>query len=105
MSEVKQQLVRKGKEGTTYQGKTGCGEVYVTINPDEVFIKLGKAGGCAGANMTALGTICARALKAGVRLADLAKDLKGTQCHSMPCCLSVVADQMELHAQSKEVKG
>lgn len=92
------------RQGMTYQGKTGCGPMYITINEKEVFIKLGKPGGCAGAHMLALGTVLGTALHAGVQMEVLKDALKGNKCHSEPCCINVAAQLMEDHLKSlKEV--
>ena len=53
-------------QGMTYKAKTGCGNIYITINdfegkPFEIFAQLGKAGDCSG---VMLGTVCVAISKA-----------------------------------------
>jgi len=73
--------------GATRRVKTGCGYLYVTINynnqkPFEVFVKLGKAGGCSASYTEAIGRVISVALRSGVELQDLADKLKGIGCNS-----------------------
>ena len=77
---------RIGK-GPTIQRKTGCGDLYVTINnngsggpPIEVLARLGKAGGCSYCQNEALSRAISLGLKYGVPLADYIKQLKGIKC-------------------------
>lgn len=53
--------------GRTVEVKVGCGSLYVTINKDEhgiaeVFVKLGKSGGCSASQTEALGKMISLAL-------------------------------------------
>lgn len=65
---------------------TGHGHMYVTIandpkgNPVEVFMTLGKSGGCVGTFTEALGRILSSALTYGVPVQVLADQLIGIQC-------------------------
>jgi len=74
------------RRGATFRYLTGCGYIYVTINenengePCEVFVRLGKAGGCASCQTSALGKTIARALQAGVKAEVIVSDLKGMSC-------------------------
>lgn len=95
-------MPRKRRPGTTYKGLSGCGEVYVTCNEvdgklQEVFIKLGKAGGCACAIMTCTGVLISTALKRDVPPAEIVMSLDGIGCHTTPNCLSVVARLLKEH--------
>ena len=71
--------------GQTERVKTGCGTLYVTINEDdegvcEVFTTIGKAGGCAGAFSAATARLISLALRSGVELEQVIKQLKGIRC-------------------------
>ena len=74
-------------EGKTYQTKTGCGTLYITINKDpqglfEVFLTMGKAGGCASSQMETIGRIISLALRYGIPISEIYKQLKGISCHA-----------------------
>ncbi len=69
-------------QGTTYTRLTGSGKVYVTINslngnPIEVFAFLGHCGSEERALTEAIGRLCSLALRSGVSLIKLRKQLRG----------------------------
>lgn len=71
--------------GRTYSYKTGCKTVYITINeldgaPFEIFITMGKAGGCAQAQLEALGRLLSWGLRSGADIKLIAKSLSGIRC-------------------------
>ena len=73
-------------KGHTRRVKTGCGNLYITINeekgdPKEVFVRLGKAGGCAASQSEALGRLITLALRAGVEMKEIVMQLAGIGCH------------------------
>ncbi|RJQ50498.1 MAG: vitamin B12-dependent ribonucleotide reductase [Nitrospiraceae bacterium] len=74
--------------GTTRLMKTGCGNLYVTINEDEkgnlfeLFTQMGKAGGCASSQAEAIGRLVSLALRSNIEPEELVKQLKGISCHS-----------------------
>lgn len=74
-------------KGSTRRIQTGCGHLYITVNrneqdvPIEVFVRLGKAGGCASSQTEALGRLITVALRAGVKVGDITHQLKGIGCH------------------------
>jgi ribonucleoside-diphosphate reductase alpha chain len=72
--------------GVTRRMKTGCGDLFVTINSDEqgpveVFGRLGKAGGCASSQGEALCRIISIALQNNVSPRDIVRELKGISCN------------------------
>ncbi|MFO8133799.1 MAG: vitamin B12-dependent ribonucleotide reductase [Thermoplasmatota archaeon] len=94
--------------GVTRKIGTGCGNLYVTMNEDssglfEVFARLGKAGGCADAQLEAIGRLVSIALRSGVELRSIVRQLKGIRCPSpllarggpMLSCPDAVAKALE----------
>ena len=69
--------------GHTRQIVSPLGTMYVTINEDEqerpfeVFVALGKTGGAAMADAEAIGRLCSLALRSGISLRDVHKQLRG----------------------------
>ncbi len=69
--------------GHTRHIKSPLGTMYVTINEDsdgrpfEVFVALGKTGGAAMADAEAIGRLCSLALRSGIALKDIYKQLRG----------------------------
>lgn len=74
-------------KGTTTRVTTGCGNLYVTINRDEdgifeVFGQIGKTGGCAMAQVEAIGKLASAAIRAGIHPEFVIKQIVGIQCTS-----------------------
>jgi|Deesub1362A_J573_1020465.scaffolds.fasta_scaffold00078_95 ribonucleoside-diphosphate reductase alpha chain len=74
--------------GRTIETRTGCGSLYVTINEDEhgiaeVFVQLGKSGGCAASQTEALGRLMSIALRSWVNPEAIIRQLKGIRCPSI----------------------
>jgi ribonucleoside-diphosphate reductase alpha chain len=74
-------------QGVTQKVETGCGHMYVTINSDEhgaceVFIQMGKVGGCASAQLEAIARLASLALRSNLKLESLIRQLKGIRCQS-----------------------
>ncbi|HUF66412.1 MAG TPA: vitamin B12-dependent ribonucleotide reductase [Gemmatimonadaceae bacterium] len=80
----RQKRARSDKlRGTTYKKETPLGVMFVTINEDdkgqpfEVFVTLGKAGGSAMADAEAMGRLISLALRSGISLQSVHKQLRG----------------------------
>ncbi len=78
--------------GSTRFMKTGCGNLYVTINEDEnghlfeLFTSMGKAGGCASSQAEAIGRLVSLAFRSNIEPDEVVKQLKGISCHQPTWC-------------------
>jgi len=74
--------------GTTIKIKTGCGNLFVTINfdkdnkPYEVFARLGKSGSCFLSQIQSLATIISIAIQGGIQVEKIIEKLKGHRCNN-----------------------
>ena len=72
--------------GITERVRTGHGNMYVTVNldevgkPFEVFGTMGKAGGCDAALLEAVSRLVSLALRAGIDTSEVTRQLRGITC-------------------------
>lgn len=75
-------------KGTTTKMVMECGKLYITLNkekdltPFEMFIRMGKAGGCAASQLEAIGRLISLCLRCGIDSNYISKHLKGIRCPS-----------------------
>lgn len=77
--------------GATPKLSVGCGSMYMTLNEDakglcEIFIQVGKSGGCTASQNEALARIISLALRSDVQVHKIIKELEGIRCPS-PCMI------------------
>lgn len=79
--------------GNTYHRRTACGSLYLTVNRDdegnivEMFVSTSKGGICQ-ANIGAVNRMVSVALRSGVRVDEIADQLKGITCQA---CARLIA--------------
>jgi len=75
----------KVTKGETPRYRTGCGNVYITVNKVdgnvfEVFVSVGKAGGCAVCNLEAVARCVSLGLRCGIPVQEFIDELKELKC-------------------------
>ena len=96
--------------GTVTKVNTGCGSLYITVAYDdkgifEVFSTLGKSGACAIAQLEAICRLITLALRSGIDVAPVVKQLRGIRCPSISweggksvlSCADAIASVLEKH--------
>ena len=114
---ITQRKRAKRTTGFTERVNTGCGALYVTVNSDEVglfevFSTLGKAGGCASAQLEAIGRLISLSLRLGGDAQEVVKHLRGIRCPSIAwedgksvlSCADAIASVLERYISGEIVE-
>jgi len=105
--------------GTTTKIATGCGNLYITINEDEqglpfeVFMHMGKAGGCSMSQLEAIGRLVSLAFRSGIDINSIIEQLRGIRCPSPSwekggrifSCSDAIARAIERNLQKNKEKS
>lgn len=102
--------------GLTAKMRTGCGNMYVTVNEDEqgpceIFTLLGKSGGCTASQSEAIGRLVSLALRSGLKCEEIIQQLKGIRCPQpaiteqgvILSCADALAKAMENYLKEKKM--
>ncbi len=104
--------------GITERVSTGCGYIYVTVNFDdrgicEVFSTLGKAGGCAAAQLEAISRLISLAIRSGIDMDSIVRQLRGIRCpsiaweqgHAVMSCADAIASVLEKYIKAESYQS
>ena len=102
-------------KGITIKRYVGCGTIYITINydehgPVEVFIQLGKAGGCIAALLSVISKMISLALRNEASLEEVLSYVEGIVCprdvEGLEGCPKAIAYAIKKYLALKpELKG
>ncbi|MGQ9631987.1 MAG: vitamin B12-dependent ribonucleotide reductase [bacterium] len=100
--------------GFTIRFRTGCGNLYVTINerdgkPFEIFAQMGKSGGCIASQTESVARLASLALRSNIHVEEIIKELKGIRCPTpmmqpggtILSCSDAVAKAMEMYVERR----
>lgn len=120
VEEPKKEIVRTRKRPAITRGEThkisiGCGDMYVTVNEDEkglceVFISVGKSGGCVASQCEAIGRMISLSVRSSVQLSKVIDQLKGIRCPSptlnsggsVLSCADAIGKVLEIYMKNKK---
>ncbi len=102
--------------GRTHKIRSGCGNLYVTVNRDEtgvceVFVQVGKSGGCITSQSEAVGRLISLSLRSGVKLEAIVEHLAGIRCpnpnfyqgKTVLSCADGIAHVLENYIDGEEI--
>lgn len=77
-------------QSVTIEHPTPCGDGFFTLTavdgkPFEVFVRIGKNGGCPRASLDTLARAMSIGLRSGADLADFIRTCRGVTCSRPPC--------------------
>lgn len=97
--------------GFTYEMPCACGRLYVTCNEKdgqlfEIFVRLGKSGGCASAVNEGAARLASNSLRSGTDPETIVKSLAGISCHlatpTVPSCLDAISRAIQSHMRGEQ---
>lgn len=97
--------------GATYEMPCACGRLYVTCNEQsgklfEIFVRLGKSGGCASAVNEGAARLVSNSLRSGTDPETIIKSLSGISCHKataeIPSGLDAISRAVQSHIRGEQ---